>query len=65
MWNSQASANIYLYDEPDDSWLLVGKVPTPRYDCQAEVVGGFLVVVGGWLDTYTKCDLVEIASFVF
>ena len=58
----QASGDIFLYQEERDEWLLVGRVPTPRYNCLVEVVGDQLVVVGGWLDNYSKCDIVEIAT---
>ena len=57
-----ASGDIFSYNEEEEEWLVVGRIPTPRYRCLAEVVGDQLVVVGGWLDDYSKCDLVEIAT---
>lgn len=46
----QACGDIFLYEEWSDEWLVIGKIPTPRYSCLVEVVGDQLVVVGGWLD---------------
>ena len=60
--NNQPSGDIFLYDEEQDKWEVIGRIPTPRYNCLAEVVGDQLVVVGGWLNHYTKCDVVEIAT---
>ena len=63
--NSRISADIYLYNEQNNEWLVIGRIPTPRYSCLAEVVGNELVVVGGWLNNYSKCDLVEIVTLFF
>ena len=60
--NSLASGDIFLYNEEQDKWEVIGRIPTPRYNCLAEVVGNQLVVVGGWLNRLQKCSLVEIAS---
>ena len=60
--NNQPSGDILLYDEEQDKWEVIGRIPTPRYNCLAEVVGDQLVVVGGWLNHLEKCALVEIAS---
>ena len=58
----EACGDIFHYDEDEDKWVLVGSIPTPRYNCQAEVVGDKLIVVGGWLNHFSKCDTVEIAT---
>ena len=63
--NSCVSANIFFYNEQKNEWLVIGRIPTPRYSCQAEVIGNELVVVGGWLDNYSWCDLVEIVTLFF
>ena len=63
--NNQPSGDIFLYDEEQDKWEVIGRIPTPRYNCLAEVVGDQLVVVGGWLNHFTKCDKVEIATLNF
>ena len=63
--NQQASGDIFLYDEGQDKWDVIGRIPTPRYNCLAEVVGDKLVVVGGWLNHFSKCDVVEIATLNF
>lgn len=47
--NKQASGAIFHYDEDDDQWLQIGSIPTPRYNCLAEVVGDKLVVIGTFL----------------
>lgn len=60
--NNRACGDIFCYDEEGQRWVLVGSIPTPRYNCIAEVVDNQLVVVGGWLNQYSKCDLVEIAT---
>ncbi len=63
--NKRACGDIFRYDEDGDKWALVGSIPTPRYNCLAEIVDGQLVVVGGWLSQHKKCDLVEIATLNF
>ena len=63
--NNQASGDIFLYDEEQDRWEMIGRIPTPRYNCLAEVVGDQLVVVGGWLNPMVKCNIVEIAVLVY
>lgn len=35
------------------------RIPAPRYNCLDQMV------VGGWLDQYSECDLVEIATRSF
>ena len=60
--NNQPSGDIFLYDEEQDKWKVIGRIPTPRYNCLAEVVGSQLVVIGGWLNHYSKCNVVEIAT---
>lgn len=54
--------DIFLYDEGNDKWNVVGRIPTPHYNCLVEAVGNQLVVIGGWLNNYAECDLVEIAT---
>ena len=61
---SHVSADIFFYNEQKNEWLVIGRIYTPRYSCLAEVIGNELVVVGGWLDNYSKCDLVEIVTFL-
>ena len=63
--NTCVSADIFFYNEQKNEWLVIGRILTPRYSCQAEVIGNELVVVGGWLDNYSKCDLVEIVTLFF
>ena len=60
-----ASGDIFLYDHATNEWLVIGRIPTPRYNCLVEVVSGQLLVVGGWLDHYSQCDIVEIAALNF
>lgn len=59
-----ASGDIFLYSEECDEWLIVGEIPTPRYKCLVEVANNELVVIGGWLDPYTQCNLVEVATLL-
>ena len=56
------SGDIFLYDEEQDKWDVIGRIPTPRYDSQAEVVGDQLVVVGGSLNRFEECNIVEIVT---
>lgn len=60
--NGQAVGDIFLHDEEEHNWEVVSHIPSPRYNCLAEVVGNQLVVVGGWMNHVEKCDLVEIAT---
>ena len=54
-----AHDEIYLYNEPKDEWLFVGKIPTARYKCLVGAVDDKLVVIGGWLANESKCNIVE------
>jgi serine/threonine protein kinase len=60
--HNQASGDMFLYDEEGNKWEMMGRVPTPRYNCLAEIVECQLVVVGGWLNQMVKCDVIEIAD---
>jgi serine/threonine protein kinase len=60
--HNQASGGIFLYNEEADKWEVMGRMPTPRYNCLAEIVDCQLVVVGGWLNYMVKCDVIEIAD---
>ena len=65
--NNLVSGGIfhYMHSEDGDGWFEIGSIPTPRYNCLAEVVGNKLVVVGGWINSLTMCDIVEIATINF
>ena len=54
-----AHDEIYLYNEPKDEWLVIGKIPTARYKCLVGVVDDKLVVIGGCLTYEIKCKIVE------
>ena len=54
-----AHDEIYLYNEPKDEWLVIGKIPTARYKCLVGVVDDKLVVIGGYLTDEIKCKIVE------
>ena len=60
--NNLACDDILCYDEESDKWVLIGRIPTPRYRCLVEVVDSQLVVVGGWFCEDNKCNLVEIGT---
>lgn len=60
--NMQACSDIQVYDDNRDRWLVLGHMPTPRYNCVVEVVDNQLVVIGGWLNQFEKSDAVEICT---
>ena len=63
---SELVDTIHLYDPLMDSWLIIGHMPTARYDCLvATLPGDILVVIGGvtkgGLPGLRPCDAVEVA----
>ena len=54
-----AHDEIYLYNEPKNEWLVIGKIPTARYKCLVGAVDDKLVVIGGWLSKEVTCKIVE------
>ena len=63
--NKQACGDIFEYDGDSNTWVLIGSIPTPRYNCLAEVVDNKLIVIGGWPNDFTMCNIVEIATLNF
>ena len=54
-----AHDEIYLYNEHKDEWLVIGKIPTARYQCLVGAVDDKLLVIGGWSAHESKCKIVE------
>ena len=65
---SEPVDTIQVYDRSENSWHIIGHMPTARYDCLvATLLSDTLVVIGGVTREGTKerrCDVVEVTSHV-
>ena len=59
-----SSADIYCYSPLDDSWQVVGKMPTARSMCIGASVMNKLVVIGGLKEEDEPTDSMEIGTFI-
>ena len=54
--------DILCYEEEENEWRKIGELLMPRYNFLAEIIDDQLVVVGGWLNQFEQCDLMEITT---
>ena len=61
--DEKVSSAIHLYDLATKNWRVISHMSIARRSCFAAVVPeSKLVVVGGWVSTYSDSDSVEIAT---
>ena len=59
-----ATAVVHKYNPTTDSWNIIGKMPTARYNCLITVLpGNEMMVVGGEVQWNRTVNIVEIANF--
>ena len=60
----QRSSDVHVYDSPNDAWIQIGTMISPRSSCMvAALSNDHVVVVGGKDHLGLLSDTVEIASF--
>lgn len=58
--SSQTTSHIHMYNEDGDCWEMVGHMNTARSQCLVASQENKAVVVGGWVDSTSMTDGIEI-----
>ena len=63
--DNKLTSAVFMYDETTNSWKVVSRLKSPRYECYAAVLpDDRLLVVGGKVEAMLSTNTVEIASVV-